>query len=118
MPHILIVDDASDILELAQIGLEVAGWSCACASNSQEALERYQGAELILLDYQLGSESGLELLPRLREKTSAPVVFLTATQEPEQLQQFLQAGAAGIIAKPFDPMALAQLAGPYLAAGS
>lgn len=118
MPHVLIVDDAADILELAQIGLEVAGWTCECASNSEEALQKLSGAQLVLLDYQLGNESGLDLLPRLRERTSAPVVFLTASNESAQVQEFLNAGAAGVIAKPFDPMSLAQLAGPYLATAS
>jgi two-component system, OmpR family, response regulator len=120
MPHVFIIDDAEDILELAQIGLEVAGWTCTSATTSAQALERLDAAEpdLVLLDYQLGSESGLDLLPRLRARTNAPVVFLTASNEEAQVKQFLQAGAAGVISKPFDPMSLATLAQPYLSAGS
>lgn len=106
MSHILIIDDADDILELAAIGLEIAGLTSSTATNGQQALERIgqQPPDLILLDYQLGPESGLDLLPRLREKSQAPVVFLTAAHGEEQ--RLLEAGAAGVLTKPFDPMTL------------
>jgi two-component system OmpR family response regulator len=112
--HILIVDDASDILELASIGLEIAGHSFATASNSAEALQALQGQppDLILLDYQLGAESGLDVLKQIQAVCQIPVVFLTAATEA---QPFLDAGAAGVINKPFDPMALGAQVAPWLA---
>ena len=114
MTHVLIIDDAEDILELAAIGLEIAGMTSATASSSQQALSQIeqQPPDLILLDYQLGPESGLDLLPRLREKSAAPVVFLTAASGEDA--KFLSAGAAGVLTKPFDPMSLGQDLLPWL----
>lgn len=114
MTHILIIDDAEDILELATIGLEIAGLSSATARSGQEAMQQIEGQapDLILLDYQLGPESGLDLLPQLRQKTTAPVVFLTAASGEDE--KFLAAGAAGVLAKPFDPMSLGSTIGPWL----
>ena len=114
MIHVLIVDDAEDILELASIGLEIAGFSCATARSGAQALEQVAGQlpDLILLDYQLGPESGLDVLPQLRKKCLAPVVFLTATSGEDQ--KFLEAGAAGVLAKPFDPMSLGITLQPWL----
>lgn len=104
--NVLLVDDAPDVLELAQIGLEMAGWTCLGVSDGAAALEAVssQSFDLLVLDNELGAESGLDLLPRLRAKTDAPAVFLTATQK---IQQFLDAGARGVVAKPFDPLGLA-----------
>ena len=114
MTHILIIDDAEDILELAGIGLEIAGLSSSTACNGQQALQQLekQAPDLILLDYQLGPESGLDLLPQLRQRCSAPVVFLTAASGEDQ--KFLAAGAAGVLMKPFDPMSPGQALLPWL----
>ena len=111
MPHVLIIDDAEDIVELASIGLDIAGWTSSSAANSEAALSALNSStfDLILLDYQLGLESGLELLPRLLQQCSAPVVFLTGAQSEDERTRFLEAGARGVVAKPFDPMTLGSL---------
>lgn len=107
--RVLIVDDAEDILELAAIGLSLGGHEATPAATLSSALEALQSGsfDLILLDYQLGSQlSGLEALPRLRQFSQAPVVFFTASSDASHQALFLQAGALGTLAKPFDPMAL------------
>lgn len=70
--------------------------------------------DLILLDYPLGHQSGLELLPRLRQQSAAPTVFLTTAQGEEERVRFLEAGARGVVAKPFDPMSLGQVLEAFL----
>lgn len=119
MTHILMVDDAEDILELGAIGLEIAGFSCATARTGEQALLclKQQAADLILLDYQLGQgESGLDVLRRIRNAAwQVPIVFLTAADDQAHREQFLQAGAVGVLAKPFDPMTLGQSLVPWLA---
>lgn len=107
MAHVLIIDDAEDILELAAIGLEIGGATSSTARSGSQALAELEKAtpDLILLDFQLGAESGLDVLPLLLQKCSAPVVFLTAATK--DTQKFLDAGAAGVVQKPFDPMTLA-----------
>ena len=51
---------------------------------------------------------GPVVLPTLRALTGAPVVFLTAWTEPADLAEYARVGAAGVIAKPFDPMTLSE----------
>lgn len=119
MTHILMIDDAEDILELGAIGLKIAGFSCATATTGEEALAclKQQAADLILLDYQLGQgESGLDVLRLIRNaEWSIPIVFLTAADDEAHREQFLQAGAVGVLHKPFDPMTLGQSLLPWLA---
>jgi two-component system OmpR family response regulator len=50
---------------------------------------------------------GPGLLAPLRERTAAPVVFLTAMAQRHELARLRALGAAGVVAKPFDPMTLA-----------
>ena len=60
---------------------------------------------------------GPQLLQRLREHASTakiPVIFMTARAQTDEVQHFLSLGAAGVIAKPFDPMTLAAAVRAYL----
>ncbi len=38
---------------------------------------------------------------------NTPAIFMTAKIQPEEVSQYLEMGAIGVIAKPFDPMTLA-----------
>ena len=119
MPRVLLVDDAEDILDIAQIGFDMAGWECQTASNGTAALELacLHGPDLILLDFDLPGENGLAILKRLRNEarvTHIPVLFLTATTDEKQRCSMLGAGACGIISKPFDPLSLPQQVASYL----
>jgi len=62
------------------------------------------------MDVVMPEMDGPELLTRLRTSASTagiPVVFMTARAQTNEVEQFLALGAAGVIAKPFDPMTLA-----------
>jgi two-component system OmpR family response regulator len=112
MHTVLIVDDAEDILELAQLSFELKGWKCHPASNGDQAVQLAASLapDVILLDYDLGRETGLDVLARLRAQAKSaaiPVVFLTGADRPEERQRFLSNGAVGVVSKPFDPMELA-----------
>jgi len=70
---------------------------------------------LILLDYDLGRETGVEIMGRIRAaNVDTPIVFLTGKNRPEEHQRFLDAGAAGVLNKPFDPMSIADDTLPFL----
>ena len=115
MPTVLLVDDAEDIREIAQIAFAMSGWSCVTAESGSAAAAALQNTrpDLVLLDYDLGpSENGLEVLQRLQGQLGCtPVVFLTASRDTSG---YMAAGAAGVISKPFDPMAIADLAARFL----
>src|SRR5262245_29902685 len=65
--------------------------------------------DVILLDYRMPNMDGLDTLHALRQNPSTaqiPVIFLTASVSPSELEHLKQVGAHGVIAKPFDPVTL------------
>ena len=71
------------------------------------------------MDVMMPQMDGPQTLIYLREQEKTakiPVVFMTARAQQRELQHFLSLGAAGVIAKPFDPMALAGSLRQYLKA--
>jgi CheY-like chemotaxis protein len=112
--RVLHVEDEPDIREVVKIALaldpEMAVKSC---SNAAEAL--CEAAEwrpdVILMDAVMPKMDGSEMFASLRRNmrtASIPVVFMTARAQQNEVDQFLALGAAGVIAKPFDPMTLAK----------
>lgn len=110
---ILLVDDEDDIREVAQMSLEMtAGWTVVAASSGQEALRMAaaQRPDAILLDVMMPGMDGPDTARALRaapETADIPVVLLTAKVQAADRRRFDDLGVAGILAKPFDPMALA-----------
>ena len=112
--RVLIVDDEDDIREVAQLSLEmVAGWEVLTAGSGSAALAvaAQQRPEVILLDVMMPGIDGPETLSRLQSdpRTSAiPVIFLTAKAQTSEQRSLLDLGVRGVIAKPFDPLTLAE----------
>lgn len=80
-PHILVVDDDTDIRQTIRDILELEGYSVAVASDGRQALERIEERRpvLILLDLQMPVMTGWEVLSQLRaEGSGLPVVFMSA----------------------------------------
>lgn len=111
--RVLIIDDEADIREVAKMSLEaVAGWDVTTASSGPEGIEIASKLkpDAILLDYMMPGMDGPNTFQNLKAKAetdSLPVVFLTAKVQAADRQRLQQLGARGIIAKPFDPMTLA-----------
>jgi CheY-like chemotaxis protein len=112
--HALIVDDDGDIREVARLSLElIGGWAVSEADGGSEAIERARALspDVILLDVMMPGIDGVATLRVLSHdpRTShIPVIFLTAKAQNGELRRLEAAGACGLIAKPFDPMLLAQ----------
>lgn len=110
---VLIIDDEDDIRELARISLErVGGLRVVAAASGHEglALAAAERPDAILLDAMMPGIDGPQTLERLKHDaaTSAiPVVFLTGSVQTAERDRFRALGAAGCLAKPFDPMTLA-----------
>jgi len=111
--RILVIDDETVILEVIQGCLEELGdMECLMAASGIEGLQVAQTAlpDGILLDVSMPGMDGLTVLRQLQENAvtrSIPVVLLTARVQPEDRAKFAQTGVAGVILKPFDPIALA-----------
>ena len=67
--RILIVDDEVNLVKTFRYCLEDAGYGVSSARNTSEAttLVQQRVFDLCFLDLRLGNESGLELLPTLRD---------------------------------------------------
>ncbi|MCW9033573.1 MAG: response regulator [Alphaproteobacteria bacterium] len=114
LSKILHVDDEADIREVAKLALEaVGGFNVETCSSGSEAVEKAPGfqPQLILLDVMMPEMDGPTTMAKLRElpgMESTPVIFMTAKAMPAEIEHFKQLGAIDVLAKPFDPMALAE----------
>jgi CheY-like chemotaxis protein len=111
--RVMFADDEPDIREIIDMSLALDPLFVlrGCASGN-EALTTALAwrPDLILLDVMMPVMDGPMTLSQLRQnRTTAPipVVFMTARTQTREVEQFKVLGAAGVIAKPFDPMALA-----------
>ena len=110
--NILHVDDEPDIREVVQLSLALMdGWNVHSVGSGREAFSVLREAEpdLILLDYMMPEMDGTAILAALQVDPATrhiPVVFMTAKSMPTEVAKLVAAGAAAVIAKPFDPMRL------------
>jgi CheY-like chemotaxis protein len=110
--RILVVDDENDIRDIATLSLEsVGGWQVRAVASGAEAVAAVQEErfDVILLDVmmpELDGPSTYAAMRQIAEIGDTPVIFLTAKVQPADRRMLQATGAAGIIAKPFDPMQL------------
>ena len=110
--RVLIIDDEEDIRAIAAMSLSsLGGLEVSLAENGSAGLQlaAEQTPDVILLDYRMPDMDGLDTLAALRQQPSTagiPVIFLTASVSPSELEHLKEVGAHGAIAKPFDPMTL------------
>lgn len=107
----LIVDDDPDIRVALQDFFEMQGLRITLAADGVEALERITqqpSFDIVLLDVMLPKKSGFEVLREARGRgVTAPVVVLTARNEPDMVLKGFHLGAIEYITKPFDADELA-----------
>ncbi|ALP53538.1 hypothetical protein Tel_10535 [Candidatus Tenderia electrophaga] len=110
---ILYVEDEPDIQAVARIALEsVGGFELQVCSGGEEAIRTAAGfaPDLLLLDVMMPGMDGPTTLARLRKLEGledTPALFMTAKVQPQEIEHFKSLGAIEVIAKPFDPMSLA-----------
>lgn len=114
LARVLCIDDDADILEVAQLSLEtVGGLEVTTLLGGARAIETARNCQpdLILLDVMMPGLDGPATLSALQSDDACrdiPVVFMTARVQDAQVAHYLTLGARGVIAKPFDPMTLAE----------
>lgn len=113
LQRILYVEDEPDIRTVARLALEmVGGFNVKICASGDEAIREAAAfsPELILLDVMMPGIDGPTTLLRLREQAplaGVPVAFMTAKVQPAEVSHLKSLGALDVIAKPFDPMTLA-----------
>ena len=110
-PHILVVEDEEDILELVSYNLQKEGYQITRAMSGEKALQSVEDdpPQLILLDLMLPEIDGLEVCRRLKrdpETGTIPIVMLTAKGEESDIIAGLEMGADDYVTKPFSPRVL------------
>ncbi len=111
---VLYVDDEPDIREIVALSLglvdDLTIHTCGSGAQAIAGLPSIQ-PDLVLMDVMMPAMDGPATLGQMRADPATariPVVFVTAKAMPQQIAQLRELGAAGVIAKPFDPMLLGQ----------
>lgn len=119
---ILVADDSKAMRMIVVRTLRQAGFAghdIVEAENGRDALDMVgtESPDLILSDWNMPEMSGIELLKALRASGSAiPFCFVTSEGSEEMRTTASQAGAMGLIAKPFTPEAFAEVVGTVVTA--
>lgn len=103
---ILVVEDEPAIMELVTFTLKSVGWQPVMAESSSAAMHVLDRMtpDVILLDWMLPDESGIQFLTRLRadrDRKHLPVIMVTARSEEDDRVRGLNKGADDYITKPF-----------------
>jgi DNA-binding response OmpR family regulator len=110
-PHILVVDDEPDALELIGFNLRNAGFDISTAEDGERALKmaRDLQPDLIVLDVMLPEVDGLEVCKIIRRDSitaGIPIIMLTAKAAEVDRVLGLELGADDYVTKPFSPREL------------
>lgn len=102
--RILVVDDEKLIVKGIKFSLEQDGMEVDCAYDGEEAVNLAKQVEydIVLLDVMLPVYDGFEVLSRIREFSSMPVIMLTAKGDDMDKILGLEYGADDYITKPFN----------------
>jgi len=105
MTRILIVEDDRKTAESLELYLRNAGYEVGVAHDGVRGLEQAERGryDLVLLDLMLPGMYGMDVCRRLRERSSVPVVMLTARATEDDQVRGLELGADDYITKPFSP---------------
>ena len=100
---ILVVDDEKPIVDILKLNLEKNGYKVICAHDGEVAAEMAlsQEPDLILLDVMLPKMDGFTVCKKVREKSSVPIIMLTAREEEVDKVLGLELGADDYMTKPF-----------------
>src|SRR5215469_15178764 len=104
--RVLVVDDERNIRATLRVCLEGLGCSVTEAATPERAIAsiRQQAAELAFVDLRLGSESGLDLIPKLlAENSGIDIVLITAYASFDTAVEGIKRGARDYLPKPFTP---------------
>lgn len=106
LQKILIAEDDADIRDLLKLYLESEGYQVLCAENGRMAMELImeQLPSLAIVDIMMPELNGLDLTRQLRERTTMPILILSARDQDHDKILGLNIGADDYMTKPFNPL--------------
>ena len=102
---ILVIDDEVAICESLEVLLTLEGYSVRMAGDGEQGLRflETENFDLVLLDLALPGQSGLELLPQIKDRQpELPVIMITAYGSVANVVEAVRAGAENFVQKPWD----------------
>ncbi|GAB3442443.1 response regulator transcription factor [Phycicoccus ginsengisoli] len=103
MTRILVVEDEVSFSDPLSYLLRKEGYEVSVAETGPDALDDFdrQGADLVLLDLMLPGLSGTEVCRALRQRSTVPVIMLTAKDSEIDKVVGLEIGADDYVTKPY-----------------
>lgn len=110
MAKIALVDDDRNILTSVAITLEAEGFEVDTYNDGQAALEAFNKKfpDMSVFDIKMPRMDGMDLLQRVRQKSSMPVIFLTSKDDEIDEVLGLRMGADDYVTKPFSQRLLVE----------
>jgi two-component system, OmpR family, response regulator ChvI len=110
MARIALVDDDRNILTSVSMTLEAEGFEVETYNDGQSALDAFTRRlpDMAVLDIKMPRMDGMDLLQRLRQKTTMPVIFLTSKDDEIDEVLGLRMGADDYVKKPFSQRLLVE----------
>ncbi|MBD3759730.1 response regulator [Sphingomonadaceae bacterium G21617-S1] len=113
--RILYIDDEPDIRLIVEMALKMRPEMEVRTADSGEAglaMLRWSDwmADIVMVDVMMPGLTGPDVLAALRADPrfgKVPVIFVTARARPQDIRDYIEQGAKGVITKPFDPISLA-----------
>lgn len=103
MSIVLIVEDEESYREALEFMLTREGFDVITAADGAEGLAAFDrhGADIVLLDVMMPGLSGTEVCRRLRQRSSVPIIMVTARDAEIDKVVGLELGADDYVTKPF-----------------
>lgn len=105
--NVLIIEDDENISKALEVRLNARGYQTSTAFDAVMGMQKASNTppDAILLDITMPGGNGLTLAERLKASTKTqdvPILFLTASKQPELRQKAMAIGGAAFFEKPYD----------------
>ncbi len=120
MTVVLIIEDEESYRDALSYMLTKEGFEVVAASDGEAGLAEFErhGADIVLLDLMMPGLSGTEVCRRLRQRSSVPIIMVTARDSEIDKVVGLELGADDYVTKPFSHRELAARIRAVLRRGS
>ena len=107
-PHVLLVDDDLELLELLKDYLEKEDFLVACVNNGKDGVDAALSGkyDIVVLDVMMPEVNGIQALGMIRMQSNLPIVMLTAKGDDTDRIMGLELGADDYVPKPCTPREL------------